>query len=227
VARGKRRVLLWARSRQGGRIALDVEYKVYVNGFRFASLIASPGLEEELARGFMASNCISPRLVKRVRKVGSSLFILLDPEGGGGKACRRSGGGSDKGLVEKAAMLLDDYASRVRRLGLAVHTAVLLHDGGAICIYDVSRHSAVYKAVGAAARRGLRGRVLAVTGRPSGGMVRAAALIGASAIVSPRRPLMSSLVEAGVLGVDIYSSYGGGLRLYRPLYSPGAPAEEE
>ncbi len=197
--------MIWM-SAGGSRIAVDVEYKVYVNGFRFASLIASPGLERELAVGFMAANCISPGLVSRVRRIGSSIFIAIKPEARGGKACRGGGAPAPASDAAEALRLLEDYASIARRLGLAVHTAVLLHDDGVVCVYDVSRHSAVYKVVGVAAGRGLRGRVLAVTGRPSGGMVRAAAAAGIHAIVSPRRPLTSSLIEARVLGVAVYSA---------------------
>ena len=194
----------------GVNAAVDVVYEVYLNGKRVDAIVASPGLEVELALGYLAYKCFSREAIRRarVRVEDSRLWVEVD-ESESGKGCRRVESRVKVGVdeVKFVVSLLVEVTKVVKKYGGALHSgvgfSVPLDSRPVVVLHDVSRHSLVEKMVGAIIRFGKNARVVAITGRVDAGMVDACSVAGVEVIAVWRSPVLSGILRAEELGITI------------------------
>ena len=195
----------------GVNAAVDVLYKVYLNGRYVDTIVASPGLEVELALGYLAYKCFPLDVVRRarVRVDGDRLWIEVD-ESKCGSGCRRVGSSVRVGVddVRLVAGLLAEATKVVKKRGVALHSGIAFSlpldpRSPSVALHDVSRHSLVEKMIGAVIRFGKSVKIVAVSGRADAGMVNACSVAGVEVIVVWRNPVLSGILRAEELGITL------------------------
>ena len=195
----------------GVNAAVDVLYKVYLNGRYVDTIVASPGLEVELALGYLAYKCFPLDVVRRarVRVDGDRLWIEVD-ESKCGSGCRRVGSSVRVGVddVRLVAGLLAEATKVVKKRGGGLHSGIAFSlpldpRYPSVVLHDVSRHSLVEKMIGAVIRFGKSVKIVAVSGRVDAGMVNACSVAGVEVIVVWRNPVLSGILRAEELGITI------------------------
>jgi len=195
----------------GVNAAVDVLYKVYLNGRYVDTIVASPGLEVELALGYLAYKCFPLDVVRRarVRVDGDRLWIEVD-ESKCGSGCRRVGSSVRVGVddVRLVAGLLAEATKVVKKRGVALHSGIAFSlpldpRSPSVVLHDVSRHSLVEKMIGAVIRFGKSVKIVAVSGRADAGMVNACSVAGVEVIVVWRNPVLSGILRAEELGITL------------------------
>ncbi|ABL78656.1 formate dehydrogenase family accessory protein FdhD [Thermofilum pendens Hrk 5] len=175
------------------RVVVERAYAVYVNGSRLVSLSCSPGMEEELALGFLAGLGFSPSRGYSVSVEGGRVEVRGELERA---PWRRGWGKFPAEVVVRAVERLAELGEGFRATG-ALHGALCFTPGGEVVgfVEDVSRHCAVDKCLGLAVKRGLDLGSLgfAVTCRLTGSVVEK--------FVSASVPLVASKAAVTLQGV--------------------------
>ena len=186
-------------------VAAEISLAVYIDGRKYSVLSASPTEIKELIMGYLMTEGVI-RGIDEVSKLEVSEGRVdvhlrrarmghashgsegdqLNPHGDEDFPIRFS----SKAIVDVMEDL-NSLAEIHRRTG-GVHAVALADESGSIQVIseDISRYSAVDKAVGKAALRGLNMRrlLLALTGRVSSGIATKAASIGIPVVASMSAP---------------------------------------
>ena len=192
-------------------VAVETSLAVYINGRKYSVLSASPTEIRELIMGYL----MTEGLIRRIDEI-SKLEVFEGRVDVHLRRARRSRGDPSNPHGDEASPVrfsskaivdviedLNSLAEIHRRTG-GVHAAALADESGSIQAIseDISRYSAVDKAVGKAALRGLNMRrlLLALTGRVSSGIAIKAASMGI--------PVIASMSAPTDLGVKVSSERG-------------------
>ena len=216
--------------RMRDQVALDESLELHINGIRYRRLTASPTMRRELIYGHLYTHGIAhpdeveeiiikpPRAYARLRKEIDVADIQdlegqLLSEAEGVKPVERLRELRVDVDIEVEAETLMRLMEEMERRGEAfretggVHGALMASPQGGIAAYveDVSRHSAVDKAVGSMLLRDLRPRgfMLLSTGRQSASMVLKAARCGIPLIASRAAPISSGVKAAEATGITL------------------------
>jgi len=212
------------------QVALDEGLELHINGIRYRRLTASPTMRRELVYGHLYTHGIAhpgdieeiiikpPKVYVRLRREIDvadiqDLEAQLLSEAEGIKPVERLRelrvDVDIKVEAERLMRLMEEMERRgvtFRKTG-GVHGALLASPQGEIAAYveDVSRHSAVDKAVGSMLLRNLRpwSFMLFSTGRQSASMVLKAARCGIPLIASRAAPISSGVKVAEVTGITL------------------------
>lgn len=206
----------------GVNAAVDAFYDIYLNGEHVDTIVASPGLEVELALGYLAYKCFPREAIERarVRVDGNRLLVEVD-ESRRGEGCRRVESTVRVG-VEDVRLVVDSLMRAtkvVKKRGVALHSGIAFPVPSrqrfpAVILHDVSRHSLVEKMVGAIIRYGKNAKIVAITGRADAGMVNACSVAGIEVIAVWRNPVLSGIVRAEELGITIVCIRDGVVRVF-------------
>ena len=211
-------------------VARDESLELHINGVNYRRLTASPTLRRELIYGHLYAHGIAhpeeieeliihpPRAYVKLRRsidveAIRELELQLLSEAEGNKPMERLREFQvDVDINVEAARLvalmgeMERRGSVFKRTG-GVHGALLAATTGEITAYveDVSRYSAVDKAIGLTLLRGLkpRGLMLLSTGRQSAPMVLKAARCGIPLIASRAAPTSSGIRAAEAVGITL------------------------
>ena len=203
-------MLVWKRV-CGVNAAVDVLYNVYLNGRHVDAIVASPGLEVELALGYLAYKCFPREAIRgaRVWVDGNRLLVEVD-ESRRGEGCKRVESTVEVGVedVRLVVDLLVEATKVVKKRGVALHSGIAFPAPfrprfPAVILHDVSRHSLVEKMVGAIIRFGKNAKIVAITGRADAGMIDTCSVAGVEVVVVWRNPMLSGILRAEKLGITI------------------------
>ncbi len=192
-------------------IPADRELMIYIDDTYMGLVYASPGLLAELVQGLLYSYCQRNHVLS-VKEEGGVVYAYTSEGTTTQKImeCPRT----SRSLDLATALTLLTLLEEVEHGGGGHLCLAVTEDDDIAVVRDVSRHSAVYKAVGIAAKRGAKLKAVAVTGRVSGDMVRAIAMTGSPLLASLRRPLGTGVEWATRLGVTIISRRPEGVVFY-------------
>jgi len=201
-------------------VAVETSLAVYIDGRRYSVLSASPTEIKELIIGYLMTEGV----IRRIDEVSKLEFSEGRVDVHLRRARMRHAQHRSKGdpsnlhgdeafpvrFSSKAiADVIEDLNSLAeihRRTG-GVHAAALADESGSIHIIseDISRYSAVDKAVGKAALRGLNMRrlLLALTGRVSSGIATKAASMGIPVIASMSAPTDRGVKVSSERGITL------------------------
>ncbi|KQC16297.1 MAG: formate dehydrogenase accessory sulfurtransferase FdhD [Methanothrix sp.] len=190
-------------------VAVEERIKIVIDGTAVAELFCLPSELEELAVGFLVCEGLveGPADIVSVQSEGKSLI------------CERRGQRGEENFhrvvsdlkmnpetIFGALDLLNQEARLWRRTG-GTHSALVLREGGGIASFceDVSRSSAVDKAVGSALLAGtdLSRCAMITTGRLSSVIVAKVARAGFPIVVSRAAPLNAGIDLAKRLGMTL------------------------
>jgi FdhD protein len=186
-------------------VAMETCLKISLNGPPVAKVSCSPGLERELAIGFLITGRLIAgyHVIKSCRTSGDSCRVTT--VGRTESAFRHKAPlrvVSFRTVADAVDSLLQEQQAHSATGG--THAALVKdpHSGWAVSVEDVSRTSALCKAIGAAAVRGvdLAGCLAATTGRLTAELVRRSANSGV--------PLLASRAVATDLGVKLAADRG-------------------
>jgi FdhD protein len=213
-------------------VASDVAVCIFVDGEFYRTLVASPGMLEELVAGHLytegvvASPADIAELSVRPDRVDVSLRRPVDiSEVTMGKnrlittACAASqkiGLGSiksvrrvedlDADMIHGAVAELNRLSTVFKETG-GTHSALIFHGGDGVLAFaeDVGRHNALDKVIGRCLLDGvdLSRCVLASSGRLAGEMVLKAAAAGIPVVCSVSAPLVSGIRVAEAAGIRL------------------------
>jgi len=210
-------------------VAEDVPVCLFVNGEPYRTLIASPGMVEELAvghlytEGFISSlgevvelavkpNRVDVTLGREINTFETQMatYRLLttacgEAPSGGSKLQRVSPGvGFDPTLIRTLIKALNDRSSVFKATG-GTHSAILHAGSKDFFAEDVGRHNALDKVIGAGLMDGVdfSGCVLGSSGRLAGEMVLKAVRAGVPVVFSVSAPLLSGIRVAEGAGVTL------------------------
>jgi FdhD protein len=214
-------------------VARDVAICIFVNDMPYRTLVASPGMTEELALGHVfvegligslgeiekvvvEPNRVSVTLTGPVdtRMVSASRDAVITTACGSNTGIQL--GGAKLGKVKPIKVdprLIHDIVSalnersRVFRETGGTHSALLYREGEGVVAFseDVGRHNALDKVIGAAFMRNvaLSECILASSGRLAGEMVLKAARAGIPVVCSVSAPLLSGIRIAEAAGITL------------------------
>jgi len=215
--------------RRDDAVALDVPVCLFVNGALYRTLIASPGMLEELAVGHLYTEGVVHSLENIVElavkpsRVDITLDREIDPSEtmmttyrlittACGAAPRDSGTTVqrvtrlevDPSLIRALVQKLNDRSQVFKATG-GTHSALLHSDSMDVFSEDVGRHNALDKVIGAGLMNGVdfSGCVLGSSGRLAGEMVLKAARAGIPVVFSVSAPLLSGIRVAEEAGVTL------------------------
>jgi FdhD protein len=214
-------------------VARDVAVCVFVNDEPFRTLVASPGMVEELAWGHMfTEGLISSTdevegMIASPTRVDVTLTKPVDIQAinmgrstllttACGSSSRTQGEEVklnkvkpvkiDPALVHDIIGALNERSTVFRETG-GTHSALLYREGEGVVAFseDVGRHNALDKVIGAAIMKkvDLGECILASSGRLAGEMVLKAAKAGIPVICSVSAPLLSGIRIAEASGVTL------------------------
>ena len=210
-------------------VAVDVPVCLFVNGEPYRTLIASPGMVEELAVGHLYTEGVISSLedvvelaVKPSRvdvtlggefeplETQTATYRLLttacgDASSSGSNLQRVSPGvGFDPALIRTLVKSLNDRSSVFKSTG-GTHSAILHSESTDFFAEDVGRHNALDKVIGAGLMKGIdfSGCVLGSSGRLAGEMVLKAARAGIPVVFSVSAPLLSGIRVAEEAGITL------------------------
>jgi len=210
-------------------VAEDVPVCLFVNGEPYRTLIASPGMVEELAVGHLYTEGVVSslgdvvELTVKPNRVDVSLGKEIDPleaqmatyrllttacgdASFSGSNLRRvtPGVGFDPALIRTLVRSLNDRSSVFKATG-GTHSAILHAESSDFFAEDVGRHNALDKVIGAGLMNGadFSGCVLGSSGRLAGEMVLKAARAGIPVVFSVSAPLLSGIRVAKEAGITL------------------------
>jgi len=214
-------------------VARDVAVCIFVNDEPYRTLVASPGMVEELAWGHMFTEglisstdevegmIVSPTRVDvtltkpvdiQAINMGRSTLLTtacgssLRTQGEEIKLNKVKPLKIDPALVHDIIGALNERSTVFRETG-GTHSALLYREGEGVVAFseDVGRHNALDKVIGAAIMRkvDLGECILASSGRLAGEMVLKAAKAGIPVICSVSAPLLSGIRIAEAAGVTL------------------------
>ncbi len=188
-------------------VSIEARTEIVLDETTVADLFCLPSEQEELAVGYLVCEGLiaGPEDLVSIRKEDKALICKI-----GGRKFQKdvrpivSDLRINPEAVFKALDMLNEGAHLWRRTG-GTHSALVLREDGTIASFceDVSRSSAVDKAVGAALLAGadLSRCALTTTGRLSSVMVSKAARAGLPILVSRAAPLNTGIDLAKRLGM--------------------------
>jgi len=190
-------------------VAIEERVALILDGMMVAELFCLPSQLEELAVGHLLCEGHLRGIEDLVSARVAGKEIFCEGRGGGMKVEARPTA-SDLRIspeaVFKALDMINDAALVWRRTG-GTHSALVLGEDGALSSFceDVSRSSAVDKAVGSALMAGAdpSRSVLITTGRLSSAIVSKAGMAGIPVLVSRAGPLNSGIELAERLGMTL------------------------
>lgn len=210
-------------------VAKDVPVCLFVNGGPYRTLIASPGMHEELAVGHIYNEGLISsvedivEMVVKVNRVDITLvgqidfletqmttYKLLTTACGDASSSdsylkRVSPGvGFDPSLIRTLVKALNDRSSVFKSTG-GTHSAILHSESTDFFAEDVGRHNALDKVIGAGLMKGVdfSGCVLGSSGRLAGEMVLKTARAGIPVVFSVSAPLLSGIMVAEEAGLTL------------------------
>lgn len=215
--------------RRDDAVAQDAPVCLFVNGEPYRTLIASPGMLEELAVGHLYTEGVIKsmrnivELAVRPGRVEVTLDHEIDPSEAVRAnyrlittACGASPGGSssavqrvkrldaDPSLIRELVQRLNDGSQVFKATG-GTHSAILHSDSLELFAEDVGRHNALDKVIGAGLMGGVDFSecVLGSSGRLAGEMVLKAARAGVPVVFSVSAPLLSGIRVAEEAGITL------------------------
>ena len=210
-------------------VAKDVPVCLFVNGEPYRTLIASPGMLEELAVGHLYTEGVIyslndvVELAVKPNRVDVTLGREIDPletqmvtyrllttacgdaSSSGSNLQRVSPGvGFDPALIRTLVKSLNDRSSVFKATG-GTHSAILHSESTDFFAEDVGRHNALDKVIGAGLMKGVdfSGCVLGSSGRLAGEMVLKTARAGIPVVFSVSAPLLSGIRVAEEAGITL------------------------
>lgn len=188
-------------------VAVEEETRLYVNGRLLAALRHSPAQVREMVVGYLLTEgvvgCVDEVLEVELREGEARVKVLEGPP-----RARPSAGEVrfSAAAVLRAVETLGARASVFKATGGTHAAAVADREGGlASFAEDVSRHSALDKAVGGAALRGvdLSQSMLALSGRLTYEVVSKAARAGVPVVASISAPTSGGIAAAEAAGLTL------------------------
>jgi FdhD protein len=212
-------------------VAKDVPVCLFVNGEPYRTLIASPGMLEELAVGHFYTEAVISSLedIVELAVKPNRVDVTLDREidlletqmatyrlltTACGAATQKSsvsglkwvapGDGFDPSLIRTLVKALNDRSSVFKETG-GTHSALLHSETMEVFAEDVGRHNALDKVIGAGLLNGVdfSGCVLGSSGRLAGEMVLKAAKASIPLVFSVSAPLLSGIRVAEEAGITL------------------------
>lgn len=213
-------------------VASDVAMCVFVDGEFYRTLVASPGMREELVvghlytEGVVSSNADIAELTVQPERVDASLRNPVDLSEitmGKSRLLTTACAGSTRiipgsvGRVQPVedldAALIHGIVDELNRLSTVfretggTHSALIHHRGDGVVAFaeDVGRHNALDKVIGRCLLDAvdLNRCVLASSGRLAGEMVLKAAAARIPVVCSVSAPLMSGIIVAEEAGIRL------------------------
>ena len=200
-------------------VAVETSLAVYIDGFKYSVLPASPMEIRELIIGYLMTEGVIRRIdeISKLEVSEGRVDVHLGrartrhaQHGSNGDSSNPHGDEAFPRFSSRTIVdVIEDLNSLAgihRRTG-GVHAAALADESGSIHIVseDISRYSAVDKTVGKAALRGLNMRrlLLALTGRVSSGIATKAASMGIPVIASMSAPTDRGVKVSSERGITL------------------------